>query len=325
MLSDIVDYEIPNNALWQGRADTLAGERFFQHVQCEDIRTYALDQSKQTVIIGFCSDEGIRRNEGRLGAKLGPDKLREQLAKLACHNNQTFLDLGNIVCDDDDLEKSQQQFAKLLGHCHQLSKNTIALGGGHEMAWAHYMGLTRHYPKLGIINFDAHFDIRPLTDGKFGTSGTPFWQIKQFCQSNGLPFDYCCVGIQPVANTNSLFERAHDWHINYITAEQIHEESFAWQTAFLDDFIVRHDSIYLSICLDVFAECYAPGVSAPQSLGLSPWKVMPLLKYIVQTGKVVSFDIAELSPPLDHEHKTSRLAAVIVAELLNLSNGTKNK
>lgn len=319
MLDDITNYEPTSKAVWQGRKDSLAGERFFQHVQSIDIRTHSLENSKQTIFLGFCCDEGIRRNEGRIGAKAGPNALREQLAKLACHSNQQFLDGGNIVCHDNQLEKTQQQFAKLLSYCHQHGLTTIAFGGGHEIAWAHYKGLTSHYPKIGIINFDAHFDIRPVSEGKFATSGTPFWQIKEYCQQNKLPFDYCCVGIQSIANTQSLFERAHDWQVKYVTAEQINQKKVAWQKAFLDEFMLQHDYLYLTICLDVFAECFAPGVSAPQALGLSPWQALPLLKYIVQTGKVVSIDVAELSPLLDQEQKTSRLAAVIIAELLNLN------
>ncbi len=318
MLNHIDNYEPTSQSLWKGRADSLPGERFFQHVQCVDIRSCSLSSLQQPVILGFCCDEGIRRNGGRVGAKAGPDALRGQLAKLACHCRDQFFDIGNIVCHDGELEAAQQQFAALLSQCHQHGLKTIAFGGGHEIAWAHFKGLAAHYPKIGIINFDAHFDIRPLKDGKYGTSGTPFWQIKQHCQQEKRPFDYCCLGIQDIANTRSLFERARDWQINYLSAEQMAKESFAWQTAFLDEFMRGQDSIYLSLCLDVFAECFAPGVSAPQATGLSPWQALPLLKYIVQTGKVVSMDIAELSPLLDQEQKTSRLAAVIIAELLNL-------
>lgn len=318
MLTNILNYEATDQALWKGRKDSLAGERFFQHVQCIDIRSTSLNEIQQPVFLGFCCDEGIRRNEGRVGAKAGPGKLREQLAKLACHSDKQFLDIGNIVCYDDQLETAQQQFAKLLSHCHRDGLKTIAFGGGHEIAWAHFSGLTSHYPKIGIINFDAHFDIRPLRDGQHGTSGTPFAQIKQHCQQHQLPFDYCCIGIQSLGNTKSLFERANDWQISYLTAEQLNTTSVAWQIAFLDEFIQRHDYLYITICLDVFSECFAPGVSAPQPIGITPWQALPLLKYIAQTGKVVSIDMAELSPPLDQDDKTSRLAAVIMAELLNL-------
>ena len=319
MLPNLANYSFTEQALWKGRKDSLPDERFFQHVKCVDLRSYSLVGKQHPVFLGFCSDEGIRRNEGRIGASAGPNKLREQLAKLACHSNKLFLDIGNIVCEDGDLENAQQQFAKIVSHCHQHGLKTTAFGGGHEIAWAHFSGLAPHYPKIGIINFDAHFDLRPLPESQRGTSGTPFWQIKQYCQNTQKPFDYCCIGIQPPANTNSLFECAHDWNVPYLSAEQVNTKSYAWQTAFLDDFMQDKNCIYLSICLDVFADCFAPGVSAPQATGLNPWQVLPLLKYIAQTGKVVSIDIAELSPALDHDHKTSRLAAVIVAELLNLN------
>lgn len=319
MLINLENYTPANPKLWQGRKDSLAGERFFQHVECLDIRSHPIKGSKKTVFLGFCSDAGIRRNQGRIGAKEGPNAIRQQLAKLACHSNQQFLDIGNIHCDHDLLESSQDQFAKLLSYCHQQGLKTIAFGGGHEIAWGHFSGLVPHYPKIGIINFDAHFDLRSLSNDKSGTSGTPFFQIKQYCEDNNLAFDYCCLGIQPSGNTTSLFKRAHDWRVNYLTAEQINTQQLTKQTAFLDQFMQHHDYLYLTICLDVFAECVAPGVSAPQALGLQPWQALPLLKYIVQSGKVVSIDVAELSPPLDLERKTSRLAAAIIAELLNLN------
>jgi formiminoglutamase len=40
------------------------------------------------------------------------------------------------------------------------------------------------------------------------------------------------------------------------------------------------------------------------------------LKNIIQSGKVVEIDIAELSPLLEEHDKTSRFAARLLAELL---------
>jgi len=44
---------------------------------------------------------------------------------------------------------------------------------------------------------------------------------------------------------------------------------------------------------------YAPGVSAPQPLGVLPWQILPLVRQLAASGKVVSYDIAELSPKYD--------------------------
>jgi formiminoglutamase len=267
-------------------------------------------------MIGFCSDEGVRRNQGRVGASQGPDQLRQQLGKLACHHAGDYLDVGNIICHDGELESAQSQLSQVIDYCHAQGYKTLVLGGGHEIAWGHFNGLTPHHPKLGIINFDAHFDLRPVIPNQQGNSGTPFWQIAEYCQKSKQEFNYCCLGIQELANTSSLFENAKKLHVPYLTCDQLNENDLAWQVAFLENFLLKNDAIYLTVCLDVFNEAFAPGVSAPQALGLFPWQVIPLLKYILQTGKVVSMDIAELSPPFDQGQKTARLAAMLAAKML---------
>lgn len=318
VLSNLINYEPSNAQLWQGRKDSLPDERFFQKTECIDLRIQDLSRYEPPyVIAGFCSDEGIIRNEGRPGASLGPLSLRTQFAKLACHQNTSLIDVGNIICTDQNLEFAQKEFGQLISHCQQQNKITIAFGGGHDIAWAHYQGLHDHYPRIGIINFDAHFDLREASVEEKGSSGTPFRQIANFLQQQHRPFRYCCIGIQQHANTASLFECAQQLDVATLTADDINAMSFAWQTAFIDQFILNEDYIYLSICLDVFAQCFAPGVSAPQPTGLTSWQVIPLLKYIMQTGKVIALDIAELSPPFDQGDMTARLAAVILAELLN--------
>ncbi|WP_298627162.1 formimidoylglutamase [uncultured Legionella sp.] len=317
MFKNLPNYQPANPALWQGRKDTVNEERFFQKIKFINNQNELISDDKKTIFLGFASDAGVIRNLGRPGAKLGPDQIKTHLAKLPCPYTEQYIDLGTINCDNDDLESAQNQFAEIIHFCHQHGHQTIALGGGHEIAWAHYQGLARHYSKIGIINFDAHFDLRPYQAGQPGNSGTPFSQIAAYCEQNALPFDYCCIGIQNFGNTPSLFERANELNVEYLTAEEMYTQNQAWQIAFLDDFMLNKDHIYLTICLDVLAECYAPGVSAPQTMGLTPWQILPLLKYIIQSGKVISFDIAELSPPLDQEQKTARLAALIIAELLD--------
>lgn len=309
-------YQATEPSLWQGPEDTASG-RFFQHVLMQNLHNIPLSYQTNThLFLGFCSDEGIRRNQGRTGAAKGPLALREALAKIAYHGKKTFIDLGNIICVDNDLEGAQSALSQLIDESHALGYKTHVFGGGHEMAYGHFLGLAKHYPKMGIINFDAHFDLRPLTATGLGTSGTPFLQIKEYCKAHHAPFHYACLGIQKAANTASLFQTAQELQVSYLTAEALFNMSLEEQKAFLDGFLQAVDAVYLSICMDVFAEAYAPGVSAPQALGLTPWQILPLLKYLLQTGKVVSTDLAELSPRWDEGAKTARLAAMIAAETL---------
>ena len=54
-----------------------------------------------------------------------------------------------------------------------------------------------------------------------------------------MPFRYCCIGIQRHANTASLFETAESLGVSTLMADDINEMSFAWQTAFIDRFILN--------------------------------------------------------------------------------------
>jgi formiminoglutamase len=73
----------------------------------------------------------------------------------------------------------------------------------------------------------------------------------------------------------------------------------------------------MTICTDVFSSAYAPGVSAPQPFGIHPKSGRELIRHIAATGKTVSFDIAEVSPRYDSGNITSKLAAILIYELID--------
>jgi formiminoglutamase len=113
-----------------------------------------------------------------------------------------------------------------------------------------------------------------------------------------------------------LIEIAYELQVSTITAAEIHSLSLDAVHNQFNKIIQSAANIYLSICMDVFAAPFAPGVSAPQPSGLTPWQVIPLLQRTKQSGKLLSIEIAETSPPLDHQGLTSRLAAEIIYYLV---------
>src|SRR5690606_8608546 len=121
-------------------------------------------------------------------------------------------------CDDGNLEVAQLKCATEVAYIREKKGLSLVLGGGHEIAWAHYQGLKdMHYLKdFAIVNFDAHFDMRPLVN-ELGNSGTPFLQIAEHRRSLKRPFHYYCFGIRKESNTRTLFEAARQWDVNYLT------------------------------------------------------------------------------------------------------------
>lgn len=334
----ITNHAPTNAAIWQGRIDAEDGEsgmRFHQKVTLIG-KSERLENSKQStsqagvVLLGFACDEGVKRNKGRVGAVLAPDIIRSALANSAWHhdnatNTSTFIDAGNIYCSDADLARSQQELANHVETALNQHNKVMVLGGGHEIAWGTFQGLAQHFqhsgprkPSIGIINFDAHFDLRTYsTDGQdFPTSsGTPFNQIAKHCQQLGWAFNYACLGVSRASNTQALFKRADQLGVHYREDQQLASYYLAERIEELIAFIDNVDHLYLSIDIDVFSACIAPGVSAPAARGVSYEAVEALLQPIFDArnvagqAKLLVADLAEYNPNFDIDNQTARLAA----------------
>jgi formiminoglutamase len=314
-------YIPPDAANWQGRPDTPPASSFFQLVQLLPLPfKHSVQTQSAFVLLGFCCDEGIRRNKGRIGAADGPRAIRQVLAKLPIQRpNIICYDAGDITCTDGDLESAQQALGQVVALLLQHGMTPIILGGGHETAWGHYQGIAACYStqQLGILNFDAHFDMRPLLPLHQGSSGTPFLQIASDCQSKQRRFDYHCIGIQASGNISLLFETAKQHQVHTLLADDLHENNKEKCQSFMQRLLTQNDLIYLTLCLDVLAAAFAPGVSAPQSYGLTPWQLTPLLRQAAQSGKVISYDMVELSPHYDIDQRTAKLAAHFIYEIIH--------
>lgn len=321
MISNIF-YELPQKSWWQGRVDgdDPLEKRWHEEVQIIELNALRqVENRKPVIFLGYACDEGVARNHGRTGAVIGPVYLRKSCSNLPRHFSDgiSLLDVGNIACIGGKLEQAQQYLSKAVSMSLGVGGFPVLLGGGHDIVFGHYMGIREQFAdkKIGIINFDAHFDLRqPTAIG--GTSGTGFYQIAAECQDNGQSFDYLAIGIQKSANTPLLFNTAGDFGVAYILAEElmIHLSAAKEQ---LMQFLDKVDKVYLTIDLDVFNGSIAPGVSAPAAVGLFySTGVRSLLHHCFSSGKVVSMDIAELNPTYDIDDRTARLGAQIIFDAI---------
>lgn len=302
---------LTDKSAWSGRTDALDHEYVFQIIQCLDLNS-PIDALTGFALLGFECDTGVSRNQGNPGATEGPTAFRRAFAKLPMPTPFTLYDAGNVTCHADDLEAAQKTLGIQVANILSRNLTPIVIGGGHETAWGHFQGVAQHYHDhdIAILNFDAHFDLRPLIDGHLGSSGTPFRQINELLTAQKRAFNYYCAGIQPFSNTQHLFNYAQANKVNYLLAETIHANPY--DLRFIENIIQSHQSIYVSICLDVFSCALAPGVSAPQALGITATYVIEALRLLKQSGKVISLEIVELAPKYDVNNQTAKLAAALL-------------
>ena len=169
-------------------------------------------QPGRPVLIGFPQDEGVRRNRGRPGAAGAPAAIRRWLYALtpwdaisrADLGRLRLLDLGNLRVGSD-LEGSQALLGEVVSAVLTAGGAPIVLGGGHETALGCYLGHVTAGRPVGIVNIDAHLDLRPPLEGK-GHSGSPFRQAVEHPTHPLLPGRYVCLGAQPHAVSRDHFE-----------------------------------------------------------------------------------------------------------------------
>jgi formiminoglutamase len=314
---------------WTGRFDGDGGEhrRWWQAVSPFRTTFEARDDddasavqpepasSRPAVMLGFSSDEGVRRNKGRTGAAKAPAAIRAALGPMAFHLDRAVSDAGDIVVADGALEAGQARAGQAIAAMLDGGNLTVVLGGGHETAYASYLGVAGSEAvlggrRLGVLNLDAHFDLR---DEPLPSSGTPFLQMADSEAAAGREFRYAVVGISEPNNTRALFTMAQHLGVQYLldedcAADRVH--------TFVADFLDTVDVLYLTIDLDVLPASVAPGVSAPAAYGVPLPVISAVCRQVADSGKLLHLDVAELNPEFDLDGRTARVAARLVNTLL---------
>jgi formiminoglutamase len=306
---------------WQGRVDD--GEhgdttRLFRIVHALE-RSDIAPLDNAPVLLGFCCDAGVLRNQGRPGAAHGPDAIRHALANVPAHGLPALYDAGNIGCEDGDLESAQLALAGAVREVLARGGFPLVLGGGHEVAWGTWQGLRAHLDaqddggRVLIINIDAHFDLRT---SRPASSGTPFDQIANACAQRGQPFDYVCLGVSRLSNTPALFGRADALGVCYVEDVEMQERHLEMRLADLAAQIDAADHVYLTIDLDALPAAVMPGVSAPAAYGVPLPVVEEVALLVRRSGKLRVADLAEYNPLYDRDQQGARVAARLAWRLL---------
>lgn len=311
-------YSPPQDSLWTGRKSTASASPQYLHefIMCHDLESNALPPALDCVLLGYACDEGVRRNKGRVGAAQGPEAIRKAMAKLAWHRPFFNLsDIGDICCSDQDLESSQDALAESVTLLVNRGIFPLVLGGGHDIAYGHAKGLLaseKLYGKqLGIVNLDAHFDLR--LPEPHAHSGSPFAQL---LEEHADQIHYLVLGIQKPANPPELFLKAEKKGVEVVEMETSLEQFKKDSLEALDRLLEQVDQVYLTIDLDGFSSAYAPGVSAPSPMGFDPFFALSVIEKLKLSGKLLSLDIAECNPTYDQDKQTAVLAARLAEKSL---------
>jgi formiminoglutamase len=280
-----------------------------------------LNSPLQVSLLGYPDDEGIRLNGGRPGASSAPDVIRSFFYKMTpwfSANEQAIAinDLGNL--DTQTLNLKERHHAALHSASQELAQNRflLTLGGGHDYGYpdaaafvdAH---LKRKNKQPLVINFDAHLDVRPADQQHH--SGTPF---RRLIEKYNKQFKFIEVGIQPQCNSIHHLEWLKSQGGHILTIDQIETKGMLASLKKILAKTPKDTPLWISMDIDGFSQSEAPGCSQSWVRGFRLQDYLQTMRYLIQNFSLNGMGIYEVSPPLDVDSRTSKLAALLMYETL---------
>jgi formiminoglutamase len=224
---------------------------------------------------------------------------------------------GGDILVGEDLEGGQVLLGERVAAVLRAGALPVVLGGGHEVAFGSYLGWSAALGRApagerwGILNVDAHFDLR---EAPVPTSGTPFLQAARSEEAAGREFRYAVVGISRANNTRALLDTAAALGVPFLDDDAASRPSAV--TDFVGEWLQGVDRVHLTLDLDALPAAVAPGVSAPAGFGIPVDAVRAAVRAVAASGKLGLLEVAELNPRFDVDGRTARTAARLVDEAL---------
>lgn len=272
----------------------------------------------EVVILGCPQDEGVRRNGGRVGAALAPTEIRRFFYKLTNNGLEKvrLFDLGDTLVQAS-LEETHRLHQEIVARVIADGKTLIVLGGGNDCSYPDCSGLAQATGRVLAFNIDAHYDVRA---DAVCNSGTPYRQLLE--GDIVKPGDFYEVGSQPFANSPIYARYLQDKGAHVIPLNALRSDGDI--PGQFEAILESHPApaVFWGLDMDVVRAADAPGVSAPNPVGMTGEELCEIAAVAGRTARSRLLEITEVNPTYDIDQRTCRLAAIVIHTFLSARQGS---
>jgi agmatinase len=267
-------------------------------------------------VLGVPFDEGTW---GQPGERYGPRELRESSQEYNHDLTEGFyyidgdrtvlkgkhwVDVGDVAVMPTVPVQTEEQITASVRKILAKRAFPIVLGGDHSIT---FPVLRAFDIPVTLIHFDAHLD---TWNGALGNLDHASWvnraaklpTVKRILQ----------IGQRGLANDPESMANARAGHTSIITSEQIHRRGVEWALAQVPE----GGNIYITLDVDVMDPTLAPGTGTLEPDGLNFAEIDGLLKGVAGKGRLVGFDVVEITPYRDASGRTAQTAVRLMIDLL---------
>jgi len=260
----------------------------------------------------------------RSGTRFGPRSIREQSLLLWGYNNALkvapfetlrVIDYGDVNVIPVDVVATHRAIEHEVRALLEAGLKVVTLGGDHSISLPLLRAHAGRHGPLAVVHFDAHPDTWDAEfEGHPYSHGTPFRRALE----EGLidPSAYLQVGIRGPTAGPQDYRDAEALGARMVTLDAALERGIPAVVGEIRE-RVGSRQVYVTLDIDAVDPAFAPGTGTPEVGGFTSHQMLSLLRGLAGLN-VVGADLVEVSPPFDHSHITSILAANLVFEILSV-------
>ena len=240
------------------------------------------------------------------GPALAPPRIRQVLhagsSNLCVENgldlgtDPRWQDVGDLVLRDPTTAFAQIEAA--ITHLLDQEARILTLGGDHSITYPILRAYARQFPRLNILQLDAHPDLYDELDGNRYSHACPFARIME----EKLAVRLVQAGIRTL-NPHQR-DQARRFGVEIIAMRD-------WPASLPLDF---DGPLYLSLDMDALDPAFAPGVSHHEPGGFTTREILTLIQTL--EAPIVGADIVEFNPERDPVGITAMAAAKFLKEIV---------
>jgi len=173
-------------------------------------------------------------------------------------------------------------------------KFLVTVGGEHSLTLAPARAAAAVHggpPKVGVVQFDAHADLRQSYEG------TPYSHASVMRRIVDDGFPTLAVGVRSLSASEAGLIR--DRGLPVIWGHELGADPTAGEERFAELLEALPETIYLTFDIDYFDPALVPATGTPEPGGGTWYPTLRMLRRLFETKEVVAMDLVELAPRAD--------------------------
>ena len=219
-----------------------------------------------------------------------------------------IIDCGNVTADFRDPREHYRRAEEVARKVFNTNATLISFGGDHGIP----IPIMRALPEnksIILIQVDAHMDWRDEVNGEKEGYSSPIKRASELKSINSI----YQIGLRGVGSGRQQeFDEAKAYGSNLISAYEVHDIGVKEVLKKIPD----GANYYITFDADGMDPTIMPAVNAPTPGGLNWLQVRELIHGIVNKGRVIGFDLVEISPSFEKGNTTIIHAERLICNLI---------